>query len=442
MKQVTSENDKDDVQYIFDLAYINIIFDGFLKKMVEKIKEKTSQSDKIIEEGEKLFMKLMEDRRDRNKAIAKTIKIDLEKSNNIEIILDYLKNKLLPSIYNSFEKNNKILFNKNIFNILLKIMLESFNYFIIIIKKGLKDIEKLQTLNSEYLKMSKEFESGVKAKKIKEPKTKDIIMDRRKEIAEFEESIKLNYISIGDKKEKEIEGLKTYVKNLENKYIEDENFIFMLLKDEENKQQVFNDYEITVKKNNDEIKSLKLKIETQTQDIRKLEKAVLSERNQRSKDNYKLSKNIEELNLKINSLNKEKQNYTKEIISVNEQVSSLVKKNNSLNEKISLLIEEKEKNNQALNLLKDSNEKLQENYAYLSREFENIKKLNCDLKLSVDEKNANIDSLEKDYLTFQFDIEKKNSIIQNLNSKLEKVEIDNRRMKNEMKTLLNQNKVI
>ena len=50
MKQVTSENDKDDVQYIFDLAYINIIFDGFLKKMVEKIKEKTSQSDKIIEE--------------------------------------------------------------------------------------------------------------------------------------------------------------------------------------------------------------------------------------------------------------------------------------------------------------------------------------------------------------------------------------------------------
>ena len=380
MKQVTSENDKDDVQYIFDLAYINIIFDGFLKKMVEKIKEKTSQSDKIIEEGEKLFMKLMEDRRDRNKAIAKTIKIDLEKSNNIEIILDYLKNKLLPSIYNSFEKNNKILFNKNIFNILLKIMLESFNYFIIIIKKGLKDIEKLQTLNSEYLKMSKEFESGVKAKKIKEPKTKDIIMDRRKEIAEFEESIKLNYISIGDKKEKEIEGLKTYVKNLENKYIEDENFIFMLLNDEENKQQVFNDYEITVKKNNDEIKSLKLKIETQTQDIRKLEKAVLSERNQRSKDNYKLSKNIEELNLKINSLNKEKQNYTKEIISVNEQVSSLVKKNNSLNEKISLLIEEKEKNNQALNLLKDSNEKLQENYAYLSREFENIKKLNCDLK--------------------------------------------------------------
>ena len=44
-------------------------------------------------------MKLMEDRRDRNKAIAKTIKIDLEKSNNIEIILDYLKiNYFLPFI--------------------------------------------------------------------------------------------------------------------------------------------------------------------------------------------------------------------------------------------------------------------------------------------------------------------------------------------------------
>ena len=128
-------------------------------------------------------------------------------------------------------------------------MFESFNYFIIIIKKGLKDIEKLQILNSEYLKMSKEFESGVKAKKIKEPKTKDIIMDRGKEIAELEESIKLNYISIGDKKESEIEGLKSYVKNLENKYIEDEDFISMLLSDEENKKQVFNDYEMTVKKN-------------------------------------------------------------------------------------------------------------------------------------------------------------------------------------------------
>lgn len=185
-------------------------------------------------------------------------------------------------------------------------MFESFNYFIIIIKKGLKDIEKLQTLNSEYLKMSKEFESGVKAKKIKEPKIKDIIMDRGKEIAELEESIKLNYISIGDKKESEIEGLKSYVKNLENKYIEDEDFISMLLSDEENKQQVFNDYEMIVKKNNDEIKSLKLKIEKQTQDITKLEKAILSERNQRSKDIYKLNKNIEELNDKIYSLNKEK----------------------------------------------------------------------------------------------------------------------------------------
>ena len=247
MIQITADDEKDDVQYIYDLAYINIIFDGFLKKMVEQVKENPSQSDKIIEEGEKLFTKLLKDRKDRNKAISKTIKIDFEKSNNIEIILDYLKNKSFPSIYNSFEKN-EILFNKNIFNILLKIMFESFNYFIIIIKKGLKDIEKLQILNSEYLKMSKEFESGVKAKKIKEPKTKDIIMDRGKEIAELEESIKLNYISIGDKKESEIEGLKSYVKNLENKYIEDEDFISMLLSDEENKKQVFNDYEMISKK--------------------------------------------------------------------------------------------------------------------------------------------------------------------------------------------------
>ena len=60
------------------------------------------------------------------------------------------------------------------------------------------------------------------------------------------------------------------------------------------------------KKTNGEIKSLKLKIEKQTQDITKLEKAILSERNQRSKDIYKLNKNIEELNDKIYSLNKEK----------------------------------------------------------------------------------------------------------------------------------------
>lgn len=61
-----------------------------------------------------------------------------------------------------------------------------------------------------------------------------------------------------------------------------------------------------------------------------------------------------------------------------------------MNEKISLLIDEKEKSNQTIKLLKDSDEKLQENYANLSREFENFKKLNCDLELAIDEKNANI----------------------------------------------------
>ena len=49
-----------------------------------------------------------------------------------------------------------------------------------------------------------------------------------------------------------------------------------------------------------------------------------------------------------------------------------------MNEKISLLIDEKEKSNQTIKLLKDSDEKLQENYANLSREFENFKKFNCD----------------------------------------------------------------
>ena len=61
--------------------------------------------------------------------------------------------------------------------------------------------------------------------------------------------------------------------------------------------------------------------------------------------------------------------------------------------------------------------------------------MNCDLKNSIDEKDSIINSFKKDNLNKQIEIEKKDSLIQNLKWKLLKADLDNTRMKNEYKEL-------
>lgn len=291
MKKITSEKERNYIEDIYDVTYNNIVFKGFLKKMIEKINLKKNQSDKIIEDGAELFKELIIKRGMKMNAKAKTINIDFNKGNNIGVILEYLKNNLFPSFYHIFKNNKEILFKEKIFNILLKIILESFDYFINIIQKGMKEIENLQEKISESLKNSPEFESAKNEKK-KKALSKQINQNRIIETNEFEEAKPLTYLSDEDKKKINDENIKRYIEILEEKYNQDENFISNLLNDEDNKQQTFNKYQSDLQSQFDEIQILNSKIQNFTQEISKLKKDMISQKNNLSKDNYKLQKKM------------------------------------------------------------------------------------------------------------------------------------------------------
>lgn len=75
MKKNIPGKEKDDAEDIYDVAYNIIIFNGFLKKLCEELKDKKCDQDKILNKGEGIFNNLMNNRTLKKQVIEKTIKL-------------------------------------------------------------------------------------------------------------------------------------------------------------------------------------------------------------------------------------------------------------------------------------------------------------------------------------------------------------------------------
>ena len=396
MKKNIPGKEKDDAEDIYDVAYNIIIFNGFLKKLCEELKDKKCDQDKILNQGEGIFNNLMNNRTLKKQVIEKTIKINLDESKNIGKILQYLKNITFPSIINIL-KNNKIFFNEKIYNILLKIMFDSFNYFIIIIEKGMKEIEHLKDQISEDIIESTKNELRKKIEE-KDAKTKQINQEKSKEIRNSIEAKKSIYFSTEDNKEKNSER---YIKMLEDRYCEDECFIEMLLNEEQDRQKVFDAFESKIQAQSSDIQKLNKRLDNLTQELAKVKK-------EKNYDNSILNKKIHKINQE-NEMLKDK-------------VSSLLKEKKDLIEKVNTHTDTIEALNQRISILSDEN-------AVILNENKDLKKL-------IEDNSNKIGILENENLKTKLELEKKNSLFQNLEKKMAKADIDNKRMSEELELLL------
>ena len=164
-------------------------------------------------------------------------------------------------------------------------MFDSFNYFIIIIEKGMKEIEHLKDQISEGIIESTKNELRKKIEE-KDAKTKQINQEKSKEIRNSIEAKKLIYFPNEDNKENNSER---YIKMLEDRYCEDECFIEMSLNEEQDRQKVFDAFENKIQAQSSDIQKLNKKIENLTQEIAKVKK-------EKNYENSILNKTIHKIN--------------------------------------------------------------------------------------------------------------------------------------------------
>ena len=425
-------NDKFEEEFIIDIAYNNILLKGFLERVLEdkakkekEIEEKNKRNEgkdgkkgdegknvkkdplnEIIEKHSTFLDTVLKSNFNKSEVIKKTMDDKSQKIDKGKII-EFLNNRIFPRIFDMLSSQKFLL--DNLSPQILNIISNTYKIFIKIIKKEMVEYEKMQNIIAESL-LEKDVLENIKNKLRQRKKIK--IKNNKEETTisnTIYESKKIKYFS-NPENEANIESLKKYITELEDELKEKQAFISEILLEEYIHEENYQKYQNIIQDKINQIAQNNSKIHELEIDKKKLN----SEKTNLRKDIFGLNNQIEQIKNKVTLLSKEKSR-------LDETILKLSKENEELkNNVFAITIKKEEFEINCANLSRQNNE-LNEKIILLTDE-------NNSLNGKMYDNNNKIRRLQDDILLMNLKIERKDAKIQNMGTKIEYLEQENKQL--------------
>lgn len=420
--------DKFEEEFIIDIAYNNILLKGFLERVLEdkvkkekEIEEENKRNGKKGDEGKGVKKDVL------NKIIEKhssfldnALKLNFNKSEVIKKtmndkspktdkgkIIEFLNNRIFPRIFDMLSSQKFLL--DNLSPQILNIISNTYKIFIKIIKKEMVEYEKMQNIIAESL-LEKDVLENIKNKLRQRKKIK--IKNNKEETTisnTIYESKKIKYFS-NPENEANIESLKKYITELEDELKEKQAFISEILLEEYIHEENYQKYQNIIQDKINQIAQNNSKIHELEIDKKKLN----SEKTNLRKDIFGLNNQIEQIKNKVTLLSKEKSR-------LDETILKLSKENEELKNNVFAITIKKEEFEINCANLSRQNKELNEKIILLTDE-------NNSLNGKMYDNNNKIRRLQDDILLMNLKIERKDAKIQNMGTKIEYLEQENKQL--------------
>ena len=447
--------------YIYDIAFKNIIINGLLSKAFD-LENNNIPIDDIGKNCTKVLEDVFKQKHNKIDVIKNTMKLNLSEKLENNKILDYLDKKLFPTIKVKLDMLNlKASLNQKLSPQILNIIFYTYSLFIKLIKIQMKEYEQTQKIIADSL-LKKETLEEIRNKLNK--KKKNTTKNNNKKEEEISITKKINESRII-----EIENLL----NSGNNYDKIKEYITQFEKDLEEKENLIRDlffqeyineenYQTYREKINEQFSTI-TKYYNRINELEKEKKKIVSEKNDLSKTNLHLNREITRLKNQLlyienkkNEFHKKKCELLDEIEELKNNNFTLSKKNEELNNSVSYLAKKNEELKKSLSDLSRKNEELNINLSDLLNEKEELKinnsylfdeneGLNKKVTLLSEEtdasnekirmKNSEIEALKNEINLLKIKIESKESKIYILEKKNESMKFDNEKLLAQCKEL-------
>lgn len=440
--------------YIYDIAFKNIIINGLLSKAFD-LEKNNIPIDDIGKNCTKVLEDVFKQKHNKIDVIKNTMKLNLSEKLENNKILDYLDKKLFPTIKDKLDMLNlKASLNQKLSPHIINIIFCTYSLFIKLIKIQMKEYEhtqkiiadsllKKETLDEIRNKLNKKKKNTTKNNNKKEEEISITKKINESRITEIE-----NLLNSGNNNEK----IKEYISQFEKDLEEKENLIRELFFQE---YIIEENYEAYREKINEQFSTI-TKYCNRINELEKEKKKIVSEKNDLSKTNLHLNREITRLKNQLlyienkkNEFHKKKCELLDEIEELKNNNFTLSKKNEELNNSVSYLAKKNEELKKSLSDLSRKNEELNINLSDLLNEKEELKinnsylfdeneGLNKKITLLAEEtdasnekirmKNSEIEALKNEINLLKIKIESKESKIYILEKKNESMKFDNEKL--------------